>query len=326
MILDFRILSKHEHEMWNRFVATSPQGSLYSKTYYLDALGISYKIGALLNGDNIQAGIVLAQNELRAYSNPMFAKYLGILMRPIEGKYVNVITKEKEFIENLLAHLGPYHTFDYTFHPSFKNWMPFYWKGYQQITKYTYQILNLSDLDAVKQNMHSRVGKNIRKAIKHQVRIESDIPLEEFYRINKMTFERQGGGIPYTFDFLQRFYHQLKKHNAIKFMGALDNQERYHAVCGIVYDEQCSYFILNGINPNVPNYEANTLLVAKAIEYAAKISATFDFEGSMLRPIEQFYRGFGGILTPYFNIWKVNWFNTIKRTAIKAYKKFKYGQ
>ena len=31
---------------------------------------------------------------------------------------------------------------------------------------------------------------------------------------------------------------------------------------------------------------------------------TFDFEGSSIPPIERFFRGFGGQLTPYFSIHK----------------------
>ena len=30
----------------------------------------------------------------------------------------------------------------------------------------------------------------------------------------------------------------------------------------------------------------------------------FDFEGSMLEPVEHFVRGFGGRQTPFFSVWK----------------------
>jgi hypothetical protein len=43
----------------------------------------------------------------------------------------------------------------------------------------------------------------------------------------------------------------------------------------------------------------------------------------MIKPVESFYRGFGGMLTPYFNIWKNNLLNTAKRYAITAYKNIK---
>ena len=33
------------------------------------------------------------------------------------------------------------------FAPAFTNWLPFYWKGYRQTTRYTYQIQGVDNLD-----------------------------------------------------------------------------------------------------------------------------------------------------------------------------------
>ena len=109
-------------------------------------------------------------------------------------------------------------------------------------------------------------------------------------------------------------------------LAAKDKKNQVHAVCGIVYDSKCGYLLFNGSNPDVANVEANTLLVIKTIKQAAKVTEAFDFEGSMLKPIERFYRGFGGQMTPYMNIWKANALNTVKRNAIATYKKLRYGK
>jgi hypothetical protein len=324
--MEFQILSRDNYEEWDRFVDISPQGSIFAKTFYLDAIGLPHRIGAVFKGETIEGGIVLAKNEIRAYSNPMFAKYLGILLRPFEGKYVNRLTTEKEIIEHIVLNIKWCKTFDYTFHPYFRNWLPFYWNGYRQETRYTYRIYDIEKIAGTLGNMHSRVRKNIRKAERNNIRIEYDISLDDFYQINKLTYERKGSPIPYTFSFIQRFYDRLKREDAIKLLGAKDDDNRLHAVCGIVYDRRSCFFILNGINPHIENTEANTLLVVKTIEYASRVSGIFDFEGSMIKSIEGFYRGFGGVLTPYYNIWKSNLLNNAKRLAVRCYKKLKYGK
>ena len=324
--MEFCFLPRDQYKKWNNFVDISPQGSIFAKTFYLDAIGFRYKIGVLLKKDIIQGGIVFIRNEIYLYSNPLFAKYLGVLLRPIDGKYVNRLNTEKKIIELLVLNIKWCKSFDYTFHPQFNNWLPFYWNGYRQVTRYTYRIYNIEKYDEVYANMHSRVRKNIRKAEKNNIRIQYDIPLEDFYKVNRLTYERQGGAIPYSFAFLKKYYNSLIKEKVIRLLGAVDDKNCYHAVCGIVYDKNSSYFILNGSNPNVKNVEANTLLVVNTIKYASKVSKIFDFEGSMIKPIESFYRGFGGVLTPYYNIWKGNTLNTFKRLAIKAYKKAKYGK
>jgi hypothetical protein len=323
--MEFRILNQADYKIWNQFVDRSPQGSIFAKTFYLDAIGLPYQIGVLQKNDTIKGGIVLAKNELHLFSNPLFAKYLGVLLCPIESRYVNRITEEKRIIERIVANLK-YRSFDYTFHPEFKNWLPFHWRGYRQTTRYTYRICNLKDFDKIMENMHSRVRKNLRKAEKHYIAIDEEISLKDFYQINKLSFKRQGGPIPYSFAFFKKFYNRLKQYNAIKLFGAKDKDNRIHTVGGIVYDSKECYFLFNGNNPEIPNKEANTLLIIRTIEYAAGFCETFDFEGSMIEPIERFYRGFGGQMTPYMNIWKANALNTVKRNAIAAYKKLRYGK
>ena len=323
--MEFKILNRVDHESWNQFVDMSPQGSVFAKTFYLDAVGLPYKIGVLQKNNTIKGGIVLAKNELHLFSNPLFAKYLGILLCPIESKYVNRITEEKKIIEKIVAHLN-HSSFDYTFHPEFKNWLPFYWKGYRQTTRYTYRIANLKSIDQIMQDAESRVRKNIRKAEKHDIYVEDTISLADFYRINELSFKRQGGPIPYSLAFFTKFYNQLKAHNAIQLLAAKDMKNQIHAVCGIVYDGKCAYLLFNGSNPDVANVEANTFLVMRTIDHAANVTDAFDFEGSMLKPIERFYRGFGGQMTPYMNIWKANALNTVKRNAIAVYKKLRYGK
>jgi len=41
-----------------------------------------------------------------------------------------------------------------------------------------------------------------------------------------------------------------------------------------------------------------------AIKHSATVTKSFDFEGSMIEPIERFFRAFGAIQTPYFAISK----------------------
>jgi len=44
------------------------------------------------------------------------------------------------------------------------------------------------------------------------------------------------------------------------------------------------------------------LLIDEAIQFATSVSRVFDFEGSMVEPIEQFVRDFGGSPKPHFTI------------------------
>jgi hypothetical protein len=56
----------------------------------------------------------------------------------------------------------------------------------------------------------------------------------------------------------------------------------------------------------VQAHGANTLLYWEPIRLASEVSRVFDFEGSMLKPVEHFFRGFGGTQTPYLQISKAS--------------------
>ncbi|RLB40375.1 MAG: hypothetical protein DRH12_10120 [Deltaproteobacteria bacterium] len=326
MKAEFLLLSPEYYHLWDRFVDISPQGSIFAKTFYLKALGAPFKIGVIMSDSGIQGGLVLAKNELGVYSNPLLAKYLGILLRPAEGKYVNRITVEKQLTEQIVSCISWCRSFDYTFHPSFKNWLPFYWRGYRQEVRYTYRINDSSNLEKIYGEVESRVRKNIRKAQRHGIEVVDEVPSDIFYKIWNSTFKRQGGSAPISFQKFENIRRKLEQEGCIKFFGAKDKKGRFHAVTGIVFDSRCSYLLFNGMDTTLPNYEANTFLVLETISRASQLADAFDFEGSMLKSVERFYRGFGGQLTPYYNIWKANLFNNLKRWGIKTYKRLKYGQ
>lgn len=52
------------------------------------------------------------------------------------------------------------------------------------------------------------------------------------------------------------------------------------------------------------NSGATSLLMWEAIKFASTVSKKFDLEGSMLEPVERFFRGFGTVQKPYFTISK----------------------
>ena len=66
------------------------------------------------------------------------------------------------------------------------------------------------------------------------------------------------------------------------------------------------------------NSGAIPLLLWHSIKFSSSVTRVFNFEGSMIRPIEYFFRGFGGKLTPYYEITKIN------SNIINLYKKLSF--
>lgn len=231
----------------------------------------------------------------------------GIWMRyPPNQKYERKLAYEKNLMNAVIDEieqldLKKYHQY---FHYSVTNWLPFFWRGYSQTTRYTYVIHHTNNLDEVYQNFNSNIRKNIRKAEK-SLRVCEGLGIDEFYHLNKLTFDRQHLEIPYSFETVSRIDEACERKNARKIYYCADEQHQIHAAAYFVWDDETVYYLMSGSNPDYRNNQSLTLLIYEGIKLASRLNRKFDFEGSMKQNIEQFFRQFGARQMPYHNIYKV---------------------
>ena len=194
--------------------------------------------------------------------------------------------------------------FSQKFNHEITNWLGFYWNGFKQTTYYTYRVLGIENIEQVYSNFHQKTKKTIRLA-QEELIITEDISLEEFYRINSLTFQRQKIKVPYSEAFFIKLASICKEKNACKLFTAKDKLGNIHAVLMVVFNENTCYSIVSGADSNLRSSGATTLLNWHAIKFAHENGMKeYDFTGSMIEPIEKFFRHFGAIQTPYFLIEK----------------------
>ena len=88
-------------------------------------------------------------------------------------------------------------------------------------------------------------------------------------------------------------------------MGVATGPDRQpHAGVYLVSDSRSVYYLLGGSDPELRNSGATSLLMWEAIRWASEQGKQFDFEGSIVEPIERFVRSFGARQTPFFKIEK----------------------
>jgi len=321
-----QILEEEHYDEWNSFVDSSPQGSIFSKTWYLNALQVEYEILVIKEKTDINAGIVLAKNEINTYANPMLDKYLGVLFESKEGNRQKIVSKEYKYMGLFIEELKKIQSFDYYFHPSFDNWIPFSWGGFTQQTRYTYRLDLSNSIEEIESHFHTNTKRNIKNANKHHIDIRENIEFEEFYEIINKTFIRQGSKAPFNKEKIKRYIETLEAKGHFISFGAYTQDNRLISVSGVAHDSETAYLLFNGIDIENQVRGANTLLVHETIKYFQGKCKIYDFEGSMLFGVEEFYRRFGGELTPYMRIWNDNFFNYAKSKAKKIYKKIRYGR
>lgn len=281
---------------------------VFVKDWFLDAVCEGGQWDVILEKDkekNIIASLpyfVKQKMGFRYIAMPAFCKMMGPFICP---EYRSS-RKEQFLLQKLLEGLPVVDCIKQNFHYQITNWMPFYWKGFKQSSHYTY-LLDLRDLSEVFEGINRNMRRNIKKAqSKLNVRLDNDP--ERFYQINKLSFDRQGISIPYTYaSFLQQDQ-ALAANAARQIFFAEEANGQIHSAAYLIWDGVSSYYHLSGDDPALRQSGGGILLIWEAIQYTKEVLGLhqFDFEGSMLENVARIRQQFGAQAQPYFRIWKYN--------------------
>jgi hypothetical protein len=281
--------------------------TLFSQPWWLDAVAPGAWAEAVVRRGSEIVGrlpyVVRRRMGLTVLDMPPLTQTLGPWIAPREGKYATTLGFQLEVMAELIAQLPRFDVFQQNFHYAVPNWLPFYWRGFEQSTRYTYVIDDLSDLDRVWRELQENVRRNIRKAQK-QLRVRTDDDIRRFVRINALTFARQGLPLPYPPTTLFRLDRACARRDSRRIFVAEDAHGQVHAALYLVWDRESAYLLLSGADPALRQSGATSLLTWEAIRFAAGVTRRFDFEGSMVEPIERFFRHFGGRQVPYLSVRK----------------------
>ena len=296
-------------EKYRDFCTTEPEIPIFSKDWWLDSVcgEINWNVLLLEKDNKIVASMPYYTTKkmmLNMIFMPKLTQSMGPYIKyPSGQKYEKKLSYEKEVLTYFAKQLPDYDFFYQSFHCSIKNWLPFYWKGFKETTRYTYLLEDTSDIDVLWKNFRSNIKTDIKKA-KKTITIDTSLGLENFFKINEMTFNRQNMSIPYNLDFLSNLHNRCLEYNSSKIYFALDDEDNIHAAVYIVWDSTTMYYLMSGGDPKFRNSGATSLLLWEAIQEASKMNLKFDFEGSMIEPIERIFRAFGAKQTPYFQLTK----------------------
>lgn len=236
---------------------------------------------------------------------PSFTQTLGVWIAESKAGYYKKIGQEKEICHNLIDKLPRFDVFFQAFSSTFDNWTPFYIRGFEQTTKYSYLIDDLSNEESLWKNLSPAVRRDIRKA-GETLRVVDNIDAGTCYEIIEKTYARQGQKTPYSKDRFVRFAETILSRGCGRMVGAVDDDGRTHAVALIAWDHNRAYYLFGGGDPELRKSNGASLCIWDSIRFAAGVTKSFDFEGSMVENIERFFRGFGGRMVPYSRIFKIN--------------------
>ncbi|MCB0528073.1 MAG: GNAT family N-acetyltransferase [Lewinellaceae bacterium] len=301
-------------EQYTRFCATAPDMPLFMQPWYLDAVCTEGAWDVVMVE---QAGRIVA-------ALPFFLKkkwhWQYVAMPPLArmmGPYVlpewRSPRKEVSLLEALLNELPTdLAAFEQDCHYQFTNWLPFYWRGFRQTTRYSY-TLDITDLNVVWDNIAADYRNQKIPKAQELLRVERKDALLDFLDVHDLSYERKGLDPPVTPEFMTRLDEALaaKGQRAI-FFAADRSSAEVHSVAYLAWDAQTAWYLMAGDDPALRQSGGGVLIAWEAIRYAREVLKlpVFDFAGSMIRPVERVRRQFGAVQKPYFRLqreWSPLW-------------------
>lgn len=318
MQISVRELTAEDYPLWDKLVMDSPQRSVFAQRWWMDIVtqgGVKllgcFTPTQLLAGLPIWPCTTLGVKRLR---QPPLTPYWGPLFAPAvpEAKYVNVITNEMTVLEALAQALTSWPDVTMTFHPSLTNWLPFFWQGFTQTTRYTYRYNELLDWEVFERTCHHSLRHSLKCAQRNKLHLMDMVDPKIVLAMAQKSMQRQGlDNAAEIIHFWPALSQGAIDRNCFSVSAVVDEQDNVHTAYALVWDDRYAYGILGGGDPHFRASRAGMMAHLHMIKKSAEMGLMYDFEGSMLKPIEQYFRWFGGDLCSYLMVtramsWRLN--------------------
>jgi len=282
--------------------------SLFEQPWWLDIVAPEQWEEITLCDNN---GCVIARMPFVHAGNrvvmPDMTQTLGVWMAPeIKADY----GAQKRVLHEVFGHLSDFREVSVALSPDNNYVLPVRWLGYEMEPRFTYRLTDLSDCDKLYQNLNKTAKKNIKYA-RNKVTISDQASPETMWKMLNKTYEAQNRRNPTPYERILRIIQTCEATGHGKYFEARDAEGNVHSCAYFVYDEQVCYYLLGASDSQFRSSGAQSLILWEGIQFAAAHSKIFDFEGSMVEGIENFFRQFGGVCTPYYAVSRRTFFSQL---------------
>jgi hypothetical protein len=301
-------------QYYQNLCSAAPDLPLFMQPWYLDAVcgAEHWHVVTLEKGHKTVAAwpFFLKKKWLWSYvAMPPLVRMMGPYVLP-EWRDQRQETRIIEaLLEKMPRHLA---AFEQDFNYTAQNWLPLYWKGFRQTSRYSY-TLDLQDMNKVWQNIAPDYrNQKIRKA-EALMDVYTGASLIQFLQVHDQSFSRQKITSPITIELLRKIDEPLAHRDQRAIFYCADKKDG--AVCAVSYlawDNTSAYYLLAGESTAHRHTGAGILLAWHCMRFTAEVLQLprFDFLGSMIPSIERVRRNFGAEQSTYFRVkkeWSLLW-------------------
>ena len=285
---------------WNDCINHN-KGLIYSQYEYVSAIA-DYWHGLIIGDYEAVMALPLRKKYgIKYIYTPPFMQQLGLI-----GKYnIEDITLFKR-----LKKFSSYITYNFNFdNQKLLSSIPF--------TEHTNLILSLTDSSESIQDKYAKsLQRNLQKAFNNGVIISEGNHSESIGWYRKYQGEKIAHVSNADYDHLDKLLTLLKNKGQLICKNALNKQGETIATIVCLKDGKRIYNLLPSSSEQGKELSAMHLLLDAIICQNAQSNYTFDFEGSDIKGVQQFYLQYGATVQPYYRIHQNSlplWLKLIKK-------------
>ncbi len=226
-----------------------------------------------------------------------YTPWLGPQLPDTDGALVTRLNSDVQLLEQLAdGPLADWAHVEAACMPELDYWVPLSWHGFEQTTRSTWRLPAGIASDDVLAGLRRSPRRNLKVATKEGLVVVPGT-IEDLLAACEATYAIQSiDGIPAR-EALERVARAAIERDRGEILAVRTASGELASAGLCVWDDRLTYNLANGRIASANASNAPTALLFTSIERALARGTGFDFEGSMLRPVEHFFRSFGG--TPH---------------------------
>ena len=306
-VVSTRVLEEKDYPAWNKLVAASPDGSIYSTPEYLDILcqatGASFRILAAERGGELIGGIALYEQSDpcgQLVSGRYLLYYNGFVLKLHPSRYPSVRTSVQletlGALEEAIAQQGFGRVRIKSRH-TISDVRIFLTRGWSVDLTYSY-VVPLGDLPALWERVEQNLRRLVTRSEKEGLQFTFDDDFDAFYSLHQQTHLRKGAAIYLEYCAFRKYFERLRASNLARLFQVRNLEGRVMSTQLVLLGSHpVSHTVAAAADPEYLKSGATAFLRWKCFEWLAEANyQANDLTDAELNSVTHFKSQLGGDL------------------------------